>query len=186
MVVVLQMADPDNQTVSASPYQSLKLLKPLIKLVRPDAFDRVCQMAKLKKIEHEIITLKSNKSFYVAAYKNGTIIVSEAKTVAVLRDPSGELYMFCRKTRRGNLSLVGQENAAKGPYVKLVRNGDVFTGYCSADEETWTEIGQVTLSLSERVEMGMAVCSGDPAALAKATFSEFSRIESPSIADQRQ
>ena len=120
---------------------------------------------------------------YVAAYKNGTIIVSEARTVAVLRDPSGEMHMVCRKTTGGNLSLVGQANAAKGPYVKLVRNRDVFTGYCSTDEETWTEIGQVTLSLSERVEMGMAVCSGDPAALAKATFSAFSRVESPPVAD---
>lgn len=120
---------------------------------------------------------------YVAAYKNGTIIVSEARTVAVLRDPSGKMHMVCRKTKGGSLSSVGQADATKGPYVKLVRNGDVFIGYCSTDEEAWTEIGQVALSLPERVEMGMAVCSGNPAALAKATFSAFSRVESPPDAD---
>jgi len=122
---------------------------------------------------------------YVAAYKNGTIIVSEARTVAVLRDPSGKMYMVYRKNKGAKLRSAGQADAANGPYVKLVRNGDVFTGYCSPDGETWTKIGQVSLSMDERVEMGMAVCSGDPAALAEATLSAFSRVESPSLADSK-
>ena len=122
---------------------------------------------------------------YVAAYRDVTIIHSEANAVAVLLDTNGELYMVCLRTSGGSLNSVCQSNAAKGPYAKLVRNGDVFTGYCSTDEEAWTEIGQVTLSLPERVEMGMAVCSGVPTALAKATFSGFWRIESPSATNQK-
>ncbi|TWU44379.1 hypothetical protein Q31b_19150 [Novipirellula aureliae] len=121
---------------------------------------------------------------YVAAYKDGTVIVSDARTIAVLRDPSGEMVMVCRNSRGEGLSLIGQADAAKGPYVKLVRNGDVFTGSCSVDEKTWTEIGQVALALPERVEAGMAVCSGDPDALTNATLSEFSRVESSSATQQ--
>jgi hypothetical protein len=115
---------------------------------------------------------------YVAAYKNGTIIVSEARTVAVLRDPSGQMHMVYRSMKGGKLLSAGKVTSTQGPYATLTRIGDTFTGYASSDGKTWTKIAQVTLSLSERVEMGMAVCSGDPAALAKATFSEFSRDES--------
>jgi len=115
---------------------------------------------------------------YVTAYKNGTIIVSEARTSAVLRDPSGQMHMVYRSKKGGELLSAGKVPSAQGPYATLTRIGDTFTGYASSDGETWTKIAQVTLSLSERVEAGMVVCSGNKTALAEATFSAFSRDES--------
>jgi hypothetical protein len=114
---------------------------------------------------------------YTAAYSNGTILVSGARTVAVVRDPAGQMQMVYRSATNGTLQTAGTVDAAYGPYAKLVRSGDTFTGTCSSDGESWTQIAQITLSMAERVEMGMAVTSGDDTVLAEATFSSFSRTE---------
>jgi len=115
---------------------------------------------------------------YTAAYRNGTILLPEARTVAVLRDPSGQMHMVYRSKKGGNLLSAGKVTSAQGPYATLTRIGDTFTGYASSDTETWTKIAEVTLSMAEKVEAGMVVCSGNDTALAEATFSAFSRDES--------
>jgi hypothetical protein len=120
---------------------------------------------------------------YTAAYSNGTILVSGARTVAVLRDPAGQMQMVYRSETNGILQTAGTLDSAYGPYAKLVRSGDIFTGFCSSDGESWTNIARITLSMAEKVEMGMAVTSGDDAVLAEATFSEFSRTETEPTAD---
>jgi hypothetical protein len=114
---------------------------------------------------------------YTAAYRQGTVLLPAARTVAVLRDPAGHMHMVYRAATNGAMLNAGTVNPAYGPYAKLVRSTDTFTGHCSPDGQTWTQIGQVTLSMDEKVEMGMAVCSGDPSVLANATFSAFSRVE---------
>ena len=86
--------------------------------------------------------------------------------------------MVYRTKKGGNLLSAGTATSAQGPYATLTRIGDTFTGYASSDAETWTKIAQVTLSMAEKVEAGMAVCSGNNTALAEATFSGFSRDES--------
>ena len=114
---------------------------------------------------------------YTAAYRNGTVLLPEARTAAVLCDPAGHMHMVYRAATNGVMLSAGTVDPAYGPYAKLVRSSDTFAGYCSPDGETWTKIGQVALSMDEKVEMGMAVCSGDPVAVAEATFSAFSRVE---------
>ncbi|TWU44210.1 hypothetical protein Q31b_17460 [Novipirellula aureliae] len=115
---------------------------------------------------------------YTAAYRDGTVLLPDARTVAVLRDPSGQMHMVYRSTTAGELRSAGTLPPAQGPYATLTRIGDTFTGYASADGETWTKIAQVDLSLAEKVEAGMVVCSGDDNSLAEATFRAFSREES--------
>ncbi|WP_372807258.1 hypothetical protein [Pontiella sp.] len=104
-------------------------------------------------------------------------LAADAAMVTVLRDPSGRMYMVYRPTRGGVLTKAGVANAGQGPYAKLVRRGDVFRGYCSSDGKNWTVIADATVGMGEKIEMGMAVASHDPAALATATFSGFERIE---------
>ncbi|VGO13048.1 hypothetical protein PDESU_01602 [Pontiella desulfatans] len=114
---------------------------------------------------------------YIAAYSNGTILVSGARTVAVVRDPAGQMQMVYRSATNGPLQTAGTVEQAYGPYARLARSGDTFIGQCSPDGESWTNIAEVVLSMDEKVEMGMAVSSGDNAVLAEAVFSAFSRVE---------
>ncbi|MFI6674648.1 alginate lyase family protein [Kribbella sp. NPDC050470] len=47
------------------------------------------------------------------------------------------------------------------PYwVRIVRNGNKFTGSISPDGETWSEVGSSTLHLGRRLYVGIAVCGG--------------------------
>ncbi len=55
-------------------------------------------------------------------------------------------------------------------WLRLVRSGDVFRGFASADGTTWFELGQVTASLPATVFLGFSVASADPAAAATAAF----------------
>ena len=44
-------------------------------------------------------------------------------------------------------------------WVRLTRQGNVFTGYYSTDGSTWTQTGQLTLALPSTIDLGLAVAS---------------------------
>jgi hypothetical protein len=56
-------------------------------------------------------------------------------------------------------------------WVKLVRSGNRFTGYVSADGAAWSRVGTfLIVRMPAPVDAGQAVTAHDPAALATATF----------------
>ncbi|WP_442506777.1 putative glycoside hydrolase [Novipirellula sp. SH528] len=107
-------------------------------------------------------------------------LAADAKMVAVLRDPSGRMHMVYRPGTGAALVSAGAVDAAQDRYAMLVRKGDTFVGSYSADGTNWTHISQVSIPMSEKIEMGMAVASHNPTALTAATFSGFARIETSS------
>jgi hypothetical protein len=76
-------------------------------------------------------------------------------------------------------SAVGAEAALTGQFpanypqnwLRLKRVGDLFTGYASYDGIAWTPLGSATLSLSNTLQVGLAVASAESGAAASATFS---------------
>jgi hypothetical protein len=65
-------------------------------------------------------------------------------------------------------SVTGGLNA---PYrVKLVRNGNTFTGYRSPDGVTWTQQGTATFSMASTAYIGLALTSHNNSTLCVATF----------------
>lgn len=81
-------------------------------------------------------------------------------------------------TGDGKLDSKKNETSFNGPaYVKLSRNGSLFTGACSIDGEHWKEVGTVTVpnannNLDAGVFMTAANGSGDDTGLAQ--FNDFS------------
>jgi regulation of enolase protein 1 (concanavalin A-like superfamily) len=66
---------------------------------------------------------------------------------------------FQRRMETGG-SSVGTGAAASTPYwVRLVRYGDTFTSYISANGTDWTKVGTQTISMYNRVYVGMVVTS---------------------------
>lgn len=104
-------------------------------------------------------------------------LAADAPMVAVLRDPAGRLYMYYRPEPGANTVRAGAVDAGQGRYAMLVRNGDSFTGHCSADGKKWNTISKVSVPMTEKIEMGMAVASHSLTSLAAAKFSSFSRVE---------
>jgi type II secretory pathway pseudopilin PulG len=67
---------------------------------------------------------------------------------------------FQRRTTTGGSSDHTPGSAVTAPYwVKLVRSGNTFTGYESADGGTWTLVGSVSITMAADVYIGLCVTS---------------------------
>ncbi|HET9391346.1 MAG TPA: fibronectin type III domain-containing protein [Steroidobacteraceae bacterium] len=72
-------------------------------------------------------------------------------------------------TNSSALSTLGP--FTKAPYwVRVVRAGNTFSGYSSADGVTWKLIGTASITMASQVFMGMAVCAHNNPALSTAVF----------------
>jgi regulation of enolase protein 1 (concanavalin A-like superfamily) len=60
-------------------------------------------------------------------------------------------------------------------WVKIVRAGNVLSGYQSSDGVNWTSTGMATIPMGTSVSIGLAVTSHDNTKLSKATFEWVSR-----------
>jgi regulation of enolase protein 1 (concanavalin A-like superfamily) len=88
------------------------------------------------------------------------MLVSAAKGVAFQRRPV---------TGGVSASTAGTLSAAPR-WVKLQRNGDLFSGYESADGVTWTLVGTETVPMATTVLVGLGVTSHSTTASATCTF----------------
>ncbi|RMD74255.1 MAG: hypothetical protein D6820_17075 [Lentisphaerae bacterium] len=104
-------------------------------------------------------------------------LVADAPCVAVLCNPEGDVSMTYRLKAGGKLIRTDVLHIGNHPYVKLIREGNVFTGYGSANGTQWRLIAKVRVPMPAKIEMGMAVASGNRESLATAIFSGFSRLE---------
>ena len=85
------------------------------------------------------------------------------------------IYFYSRATTGG--TTASQRNAVNGlPYwVKLVRSGNTFSGYASADGVNWAQVGSSqTITMSQNFYVGLAVSANDNTALITAAFDNVS------------
>jgi regulation of enolase protein 1 (concanavalin A-like superfamily) len=69
--------------------------------------------------------------------------------------------------------------AGKSPlHVRLVRSGDVFTGYVSADGKAWIPVDTATIPMASSVRVGMAVTSNQAGIAAEGSFSRVEVLQS--------
>ena len=82
-----------------------------------------------------------------------------------------EGWAFQRRiaTGAGSYHLAGPSGAAPG-WVRLVREGDLFSAYYSTNGTTWSLVGTDTITMGATVYVGLAVSSVNAAATATATF----------------
>lgn len=75
---------------------------------------------------------------------------------------------------------IGAIEDVDADWLRLVREGDVITGYGSTDGEDWTRIAEFTtdhLDMSENTYVGLAVTSHDRGTLTTVTFDSLSGID---------
>ncbi|MDE3099464.1 MAG: RICIN domain-containing protein, partial [Verrucomicrobiota bacterium] len=110
--------------------------------------------------------------------------------VAVYVTPANGVSMQIRPSDGASAIDVARQTGLTAPYwVKIVRSGNTFTGYSSADGSTWTEVAATNVTMASGVDAGLAVCAHNNAALNTSTFdnvsitgpaSDFSLSASPS------
>ncbi len=108
-------------------------------------------------------------------FRNGT--AANAAFAMVLQRPDRRVAFQWRSSAGGsatwNGSLAGGTSSVK--YVKLVRQGNTFTGYYSTNGTSWTQVGSPqTISMSSTIQAGLAVTSHDNNVVAAVTFSHVS------------
>lgn len=82
-------------------------------------------------------------------------------------------WAFQRRPATAALSLSSPGSAGLPPgWVKLVRAGDVFSGYESVDGTSWMLVGTETIPMPDGVFVGLAVTSHNVAQTSTATFTD--------------
>ncbi len=97
---------------------------------------------------------------------------SSAQAFMLVASSSAKGAPFQRRLTDGNAtSLSTSGPLVTAPYwVKLVRAGNVITGYTSPDSATWTQVGSDTFALGTTVLVGLGVSSHVAGTNATATF----------------
>jgi hypothetical protein len=101
---------------------------------------------------------------------------ASSKFAYTLISPSNGVDFEYRQSTGGSVGPPGvNDRVSRAPYwVRLRRVGNVFTGYVSADGQTWRQHGSsVTIAMGANVYAGLAVTSHLDGTLATAVFSNF-------------
>jgi hypothetical protein len=96
-----------------------------------------------------------------------------APFVDVVLTPGRGYRMQYRTSTGASADQVGGASGPTAPYwVRLVRSGDSFAGYTSADGVTWIQIGtsSVTVPMGSGALQGLAVAAHNSSLLSTATF----------------
>ena len=126
---------------------------------------------------------------------DGTIVVrlaslqntnAWAKAGVMVREGtgSGAKFAFCcvtptsgvafqsRTASNTDASNIPGSASAAPRWLKLSRSGSLLKGYESADGQTWTLVGSVTISMANPVQIGLAVTSHNDGVLCTAVFDQ--------------
>jgi regulation of enolase protein 1 (concanavalin A-like superfamily) len=122
------------------------------------------------------------------AWSKAGVMVREALTAqsrhASMFASAGKGYAFQRRPETAGLSLHTTGGAGTPPgWVRLVRTGDLFQAYRSANGTSWTAVGSDTIPMGATVYVGLAVSSHNVSATTTAVIDSL-RITGGSTSNQ--
>ena len=84
---------------------------------------------------------------------------------------AGQGTAFQRRTKAGRVSVQTNGAATAAPvWLRLLRQGSIFSAYSSATGTNWTLIGSASITMNAATYVGLAVTSHAPSLTANATF----------------
>jgi fibronectin type 3 domain-containing protein len=109
-----------------------------------------------------------------AASKAGVMIraglANNAAHALVALTP-GDGVIFQYRSSAGGGTVSSTKSGLSAPYwVRLVRSGNTFSGYCSPDGANWTLVGSATIAMAAQEYAGLAVSGHDANTLCPAIF----------------
>jgi len=94
---------------------------------------------------------------------------------AVAQVTSANGMIFQSRATRGATSTSVKGFAGSAPqWIRVVRAGNILSGYYSANGTTWILMGSFTVTMPTHIYVGLSVTSHNPSATATATFSDVS------------
>ena len=126
----------------------------------------------------EVIARLSNLQSVDNWSKAGVMIrdsLTGGATHAYMFGSGSEGFHFQRRAATSGWSDHSWGPSGEAPrWIRLVREGSLFTAYESVDGSTWNVVGSDTVSMSNTIYVGLAVTSHDEYAHATATFTNVS------------
>jgi regulation of enolase protein 1 (concanavalin A-like superfamily) len=98
-----------------------------------------------------------------------TLDANSKHALMLVSAANGTRFLW-RSSTGGSSGSVAGPVAAAPLWVRVVRAGNVLTGYQSADGVTWTNVSHQTITMGATVYVGLAVTSHSTNASATATF----------------
>ena len=98
---------------------------------------------------------------------------------AMLVVAPGNGFSFQRRTSTGGASSFtagGALNAAPNNWVRVVRSGNTITASKSSDGATWTQVGSMSISMANSVQIGLSVTAHNNAALSTVVFDRVTAV----------
>jgi hypothetical protein len=85
--------------------------------------------------------------------------------------PANGVSLQYRSSTGSSAGQAAQISGLTAPYwVRLVRSGNTFTGYASADGTSWTQVGSVSVTMAASALEGLAVTAHNNTQLNTSTF----------------
>ena len=99
-----------------------------------------------------------------------TLTPGSTNAFAALTPGAGVVYQVRPSTGAASLDVTSGPIVTAPYWVRMVRAGNLFTAYYSADGNTWTSLGQYTITMASQAYVGLAVCSHANGTLGTAVF----------------
>lgn len=107
-------------------------------------------------------------------------LAANAANVTLALTASNGVQLLHRPTAGGTEASDAVSPGFSAPYwIRLERNGNIFTGYESPDGASWFVTGSVTLAMNAATQVGLAVTSHNSAALNTSIFDNVTVTEPP-------
>ncbi len=120
-----------------------------------------------------VVSVQNTNAWAKAGVMIRETLAAGSREASVVVTPTNGMVFIRRTTANG--SSTGNFTGGAAPYwVKLVRSGNTFTGYRSADGVTWSSVGSTSVTMAASVYIGLLVCS-------KATTSNTSVFDNVSV-----
>ena len=95
---------------------------------------------------------------------------------------SEKIVFIFRKSKGGAATTITKSGYSIPCYVKIVKEGDNYSGYVSLDDKDWDLIGSTTNKMnSTDINVGLALTSHNNTELSNAKFKDFTYSTTPKI-----
>jgi hypothetical protein len=97
----------------------------------------------------------TEENAFVAGLTMRESLDASAAQASVMMFPGGGVRMSCRPVQ-GGAEAAPQPGVKPYQWVRLARTGDRFSGFCSADGQTWVLVGTVRVKMGAGAYVGLA------------------------------
>lgn len=108
-------------------------------------------------------------------------LTADAKQASMVDTPADGTQFLTREETGGKTTSqkTGLNKATMPYWVKLVRQGDKFTGFESIDGRDWKQTGTATLKIADEIYIGLVASSHVKDKLCAAAFDNVSIVKDP-------